>query len=341
MKNILIVSTIAGLIGQPIGSPRAQEVAPSAIVGLANGCRPEAAFGFSMTDPYNGGRNLQLRDTAAPFRTMEVIATARSKKLVSVDVWAYAPDDAGTVEQRREGATHLLDELDTLVEASGRFENRRFDDETETIIYSVPVEAPESQLQMGLSQLGVSVIVSCADEGRRQLAMDELLGRTRVDRPVKPILPTPARSNIQDCADPVRAEEIYDNFELGGSFDVMNVARSFQDYSEHLAQWHGQILMDKGVWTQADRDAFQISMLDDQAILRGLERQLSRVQSMLELTLEIPGRREAGDAVGSCRAVVGLVDLLADMDRENEAQWALSTARYQAEASRLGVTLDE
>ncbi|MGV9010642.1 hypothetical protein [Brevundimonas sp.] len=341
MKTILIVSTIGGLIAQPFGSFRAQDVGPSAIVGVANGCRPEAAFGFSMDDPYNGGRNLQLRETAAPFRTIEVIATARSKKLVSVDLWAYASDDAGTVEQRREGATQQLDELDTLVESSGRFANRRLDDETETVIYSVPAEAPKSQLQMGLSKLGVSVIVSCFDEGRRQPAMDEFLGRTRVERPVKPMLPTPVRSNIEDCADPVRAEEIYDNFELGGSYDVMNVARSFQEYSEHLAQWHGQILMDKGVWSQADRDAFQISMLDDQAILRGFERQLSRVQSMLELTLEIPEKREAGDAVGSCRAVVGLIDLLADMDRENEAQWALSTARYQAEASRLGVTLEE
>lgn len=340
MKSLLTVGAVIGLIAQPIPA-RAQDVSSDAIARVVYGCRPDSAFGIKMDQPYEGGRNLQLRDTAAPFRTMEVVATVRSHTLVSVELWAYASDDAGTADKRRSEATVLFDEIEAAIEESGRFAEIRWDEDSETIIYSSPIADPTSRVQLELSQLGVSVIVSCADESRRQLAMDEYLGRTRVERPVRPSLPTPVIARPEECDDPVRAEAIYDNFESGGGYDVMNIARASQDYFEHLTQWYGQELLDKGAWTQAERDAFQMSFLDDPTIMRELEGQLERVGVLFELTMQIAERRDAGDAVGSCRAAVGLVGKVEEMGRVNERQWARATALYQAEASRRGVTLEE
>lgn len=340
MKSLLTAGAILGLIAQPVAPLRAQEVSADAIAAVVNGCGPDAAFGFRMDEPYEGGRNLQLRDTVAPFRTMDVIATARSHTLVGVDIWAYAPDDAGTVDERRAGATILFDEIDAAIEESGRFTESRWDEETETVIYSRPVADPESKVQMELSQLGVSVIVSCADETRRQLAMDEYLGRTRVERPVRPTFPAPVIARPEECDDPVRAEAIYDHFEIGGGYDVMNIARASQSYFEHLTQWYGQELIDKGVWTEAQRDAFQMSFLSDRTIMRELEGQLERLGLLLEAAVQVAERRDAGDEVGSCRAAVAMVGMVEEMGRNNERQWALATALYQAEALRLGVTLE-
>lgn len=340
MKSLLPAGLALALIAQPVAA-QSHDDSAAMIRSVVNGCRPDSAFGFKMHEPYDGGRMMQLKETAAPFNSIEVIATVRSKTLVGVDLWGALPEDSGTVDERWEAATVLLEEIDAAVEESGRFTDRTWDEDNETIVYSRPVAAPESTVRMELSQLGVSVIVSCADETRRQLALDEYLGRTRVDRPVRPVLPTPVHAALAECDDPDRAEAIFDAFEAGGGYDVMNVARASNDYFEHLTQWYGQELMDKGVWTEEQRDAFQLSFLEDEIIMGGLEQQMARLGPLMELPMQMIERREAGDAIGSCRAVIGMVELVADMGRTNEAQWNRATSLYLAEAARLGVTLEE
>lgn len=318
------------------------ETSPAVIAAVARGCTPDTAFGFDFGQRYEGGRMRQLDPGMVPFNSVEVMATQRSKTLVGVDLWGYHPDDSGTSDERRAAATVLLDQIDAAVEEAGLFGNRSWDEESETVIYAGPVADPASDVRLQLSQLGVSVIVGCADQSLRQLAMDEALGRTRVERPVRPALPPAVRIDVALCDEPVQAEAIFDSLEMGGdgAADIVNNARSSQEYFEHLTQWYGQELMDRGVWTEQDRDAFLMSFLQDEVIMRGLEEQMGRLGPLLETMLQVGEMRDAGDSGGACRAAVGLIDLVEQIGRANEVQWARATALYRAEAAHLGVTLD-
>lgn len=316
------------------------DASPSVIALIAKSCTPTSAFGFDIGQRYDGGRMRQLGAGFDPFGSAEVLATQRSKTLFGVDLWGYQPDDAGTAEERRAEATRLLDQLDAAVDESGLFASRIWDEENETIVYAEPSADPASRVQLELSQMGVSVIAGCADESLRQLAYDEAFGRTRVDRPVRPSLPAAIRLDPARCDDPVRAEALYDAFAARGGTDVTNAMRGSQEYFEHLTQWYGQELMDRGVWTEQDRDAFLMSFLEDEVIMQGLEEQMGRLTPLLETTMQIGEMRDAGDSVGSCRGAVSLVNLVEEIGRANEVQWDRATSLYKAEAARLGVTLD-
>lgn len=341
MKTLLTTGLALTLaMGPTPAAAQVPEASPAVIEAIVNGCTPDQAFGFDIGQSYAGGRMRQFDARFAPFTSAEVIATQRSKTLFAVDLWGAHPDDAGTVDERRAAATLLFEQLDGAIDDSGRFGARTWDEERETVVYTEPAADPDSAVRLELSQLGVSVIVGCADESLRQLAYDEAFGRTRVERPVRPDPAAAIRLDPAECDDPVRAEAIYDSFEAGGGTDALNIVRGSQEYFEHLTQWYGQELMDRGVWTDADRDAFQLSFLEDEVILRGLEQQMGRLGPLLETTMRIAERRDAGDSVGSCRDAVSLVALVEEIGRANEAQWDRATALYKAEAARLGVTLD-
>ncbi len=341
MNTLLTAGLAIGLVMEPAQTTEILPVSPDVVAMVAQGCRPDSAFGLKMNEPYRGERMRQLGATAAPFVSMEVVATSRSKTLVGVDLWGYSADDAGTSEQRRAAAADLLEILDVAVEEAGLFAVREWDEEGETIVYSEPVDAPASKLRLELTRMGVSVIVGCADEARRRLALDEALGRTRVERPVKPSLPEPAAPDPTDCDDPVRAEAAYDRFEAGGGHDLTNFIRASSEYFEHLTQWYGQELVDRGVWTEAQRNAFLLSFLEDPVISRGFREQMARLEPLLETTVEVAERRDAGDAVGACQAAIRLTDLISTIGSANDVQWGRVTALYRAEAARLGVTLEE
>lgn len=343
MKTLLTTGlALAVAAGPAAAAAQIPDTPPAVIEAIATGCTPDSAFGFPLGQRYEGGRMRQLGVDLAPFTSAEVMATQRSKTLFGVDLWGYHPDDAGTSEERRTGAALLLEQLDAAAEASGLFGSRTWDDESGTVVYARPVADPASGVQLQLSQLGVSVIVGCADEALRQLAFDEAFGRTRVERPEPPAPPAVARIDPARCDDPARAEALYDAFEAGGGDgpEIMNMVRSSQEYFEHLTQWYGQELMDRGVWTQEDRDAFLMSFLQDEVIMTGLEAQIGRLGPLLETTLRIGEMRDAGDSVGSCRAAAGLINLVEEIGRANEVQWDRATALYKAEAGRLGVTFD-
>lgn len=341
MKTLLTTGLALALAAGPMPAvAQVPDTSPAVIALIAKSCTPASAFGFDIGQPYAGGRMRQLEAGFEPFGHAEVLATQRSKTLFGVDLWGYHPDDAGTAEERRAGATRLLDQLDAAVEESGLFASRTWDEETETVVYANPVSDPASKVRLELSQLGVSVIAGCADESLRQLAFDEAFGRTRVERPVRPSLPAAVRFDPAGCDDPAQAEALYDSFEAGGGNDVLNMVRASQEYFEHLTQWYGQELMDRGVWTEADRDAFLMSFLEDEVIMQGLQEQMNRLAPLLETAMQTAEMRDAGDSVGSCRGAVSLINLIEEIGRTNEVQWDRATSLYKAEAARLGVTLD-
>ena len=342
MKTVLAAGLSLALAVGPVVATAQDlpDVNPAMVQLVAEGCVPGEMFTIDSTRPFEGGRRRQLGAAAAPFQTLEVTATSRSNTVISVDLWAYQADDTGDFEARKAYASGLFDVFDAGVFEAGLFTDRVWDEDREAVVYSRPVSDPQSALVMELSQLGVSFIVSCGDRSREGLAMDEFMGRTRVERPVRPVLPTPQRIALTECDDPVRAEAIYDDFETGGGSDVLNLATASSAYFEHLAQWYGQELIDKGVWTQQKRDTFRMAFMNDRIIARELEQQLARLQPLLGLTMEVAERREASDAVGSCKAIVRLFDLIGEMGQYNETQWDRATSLYRAEATRLGVTLD-
>src|SRR5215217_3393391 len=154
-SRLLTAGLALGLIAQPAtGAP--QDVSPDVVQVIAGGCRPDRMFSIDATQPYEGQRMRQLGSGAAPLRTMEVIATSRSKTLVGVEIWAYQPDDAGTVEERRAFASGLLNIFDAAIVEAGLFTKRSWDEEKEAFVYSAPAADPTSRVVLELSQMGVS-----------------------------------------------------------------------------------------------------------------------------------------------------------------------------------------
>ena len=338
-RRVLIGLTAASFVAAPARA-EVPDLPPALIARIADGCRPGMAYGFELGGVYDGGRFLEMKDEVAPFRTMDMNATSRSHRLMSVDLTAWHDEDVGTLDERYAAAQRIVDQLDAAVADRGRFSERVYDEENETIVWTSAGADGSEETTLELSRMGVGVYVTCGAPAVERLGMDELLGRTRVERPVRPDKPLPPRVEAADCADAERAKVLLEAFEEQGGMGVLDVVKAEQEYFEHLTQWYGQQFMDAGVWDEARRDEFQMGLFED-PVLRGImERQLEGLSPLMDSIMSYMELRVGGDDVAACRAAVAGLDGLRSMGEANATRESRTTALYRAEAERLGVAFE-
>ena len=304
---------------------------------VADSCVPGRAFGKPLGEHYGDRLVLWAGEADAPLRFVEFTTTPRSRKLVSAELTAAFATSLGERDILALAAQSLVDRVDGAVRASGELSDRRIDPETGAVIWSSLSADGLSGVRMELIAIDTAAYFLCQDVAMVRLAEDEAAGRARVERAVRvPRLPRPPVDPAA-CKDPARARAEVDAFVAAGGQDAGRVLGAASVQYEDLVQWYGQQILDKGGWTQAEREAFAEEVQFDEGITSGWTTQVDGGNVLKANQLLVVEER---DAMVACEAAIGLNRLVRRIEDVNHEQWDRLTELYSAEAARRGVSLD-
>lgn len=338
MFQKLLVSVAAlSLTAQPALAdiPRAS---PQVLAVIANSCTSESAFDRAIGEPVEGRQRGMFAEAGYPLQSFSVLITPMSGRVTGMEIMAYHDEADGDADARRVAATELFDDLDAAVQEAGLFGGREVNPEDGAVTYFEPTDGGDVELE--IYRLGVGVYITCASPALQTLAMDEALGRTRVERPVRPTMDLPPRLAMASCQDPVQRAAVIEGFEGAASIDLLESLQRNQRYAEGLGRWYSQQLRDQGVWDDDSEMAFLMALLEDPVISGGMTGQMERLSQYLELIGDYIDAKEGGDDMGACRSVVSATSIMHDVHASNTAQWDRTYELYRAEARRLGATLE-
>lgn len=334
-RLITASAAVLAMTAQPAFA-EAPKVERDLILSLAGACTAETAFGRSLGEVWTGNSTYRLANEAPLRSQVRLETTKRSQQIYDVTALVSFEQFDEPIETLEIWAYDLLTEIEAAVEEEGRLKQVESED-PDTLAWA----APDSDVVMELSMAGrVGVYVTCVDASLKALNLDEALGRTRVGKPTPPTLALPPRPAKGACADPTAAAALSGSFE-DAAMAALDYGNAGSRYSEHLAEWIGQQLVDKGVWSEQRKSAFALSALEDPVIMAELEAQMPRAMTMMEAMMGFAEARDAGDEAAACAAALSGLGTVYDIVASNERQWARMHSRYAAEAARLGVTLDE
>ncbi len=309
------------------------------VAALAAGCTAEGAYGFRFGDKITGSTHLGITEQWGVPVAVELDKTPRSEKLVSVLAIASYERDPGTFETRSASAAKLFDRIEAAIAADDRFAKREVDeDDEDDVTYSLEDADGQTVVEFSIRLGGVGVWMNCQNTALQQERIEEALGRTRVEKPDPPTLPLPPRPEPGVCADPVRRSEFVASFSEV-SMAALEYSQAGSRYSEHLAQWKGQQLIDKGVWTKQRAEAFALSAIDDPVIGPEFQAQMQRLMPMLEHLMAFSEAQDS-NPTQACAEALKTLDIVQAMTASNMRQWKRMHDLYDAEARRLKVTLD-
>lgn len=310
---------------------------PAEIAGLlAGACSAETAFGEPYGKSWSGASRARMTGQEPLVVALEYRATARSQQLFEVTALASFEQVEAPVEDLEVAATALLDAIDAAIVAGGRGAGQ-WSEEDESLTWALG----DAGVQMELSMAGrVGVYVSCTDTVREALHFDEALGRTRVGRPTPPVLALPPRPEAGICATADGARLLNAGY-ADSAMVALDYGSSGSRYAEHLAEWYGQQMVDKGAWTEARKTAFVLATLEDPGIMGEFQQQMPRLEAMLTSLSDFVAAEDARDAAAACAAAVRGLNAIHDIVASNERQWTRMHDRYRTAAERAGVTLED
>lgn len=304
---------------------------------VADSCAPGLAFGKPLGEFYGDDLVLWAGEAAAPLRFVEFTTTPRSRKLVSAELTAAFATSLGERDILALAAQSLVDRVDGAVRASGVLADRRTDPETGAVVWSSLSADGRSGVRMELVAIDTAAYFLCQDVAMVRLAADEAAGRARVERPERlPRLPRPSVDPAA-CEDPARARAEVDAFVAAGGRNARRVLGAASVQYEDLVQWYGQQILDKGGWTQAEREAFAEEVQFDEGITSGWTTQVDGGNVLKASQLNVV---EEADAMEACESAVSVNRIVKMIEDVNHEQWDRLTELYGAEAARRGVSLD-
>lgn len=334
--TLVAVSALASVAAGPAHA-QIPPLQPALVQTLATACTAEAGFGRRFGEVWTGSSYADLPEAEPMPNRVEVTRTQRSQRVFRVAALvSYERLPGSAMEERYAAAQALYDAVGEAVVSEGRLLNPR-DGEYGSIIWDVP----DSKVTMELSYAGgVGMDVTCTDTGLEAEHVREAFGEGPAQRPLKPALALPQRAEPGSCDDPASAETVRKGY-VGLAMEAMDYSAGASRYSEQMADWWGQQLVEAGAWSEAQKDAFALRAAHDPEIARELGEQLPRAQGILEVMMAFVEADDAGDAPAACAAAVEGLGIVYAIVDSNERQWARMHGRYRAEATRLGVTLQD
>ena len=277
---------------------------------VAGTCEPGLAFGKPLGEHYGGNPVVWAGEAAAPLRFVEFTRTPRSRKLISAELTAAFASDLGERDILALAAQSLVDRVDGAIGAAGVLSDRRTDPETGAVVWSSLSADGLSGVRMELLAVETAAYFLCQDVAMVRLAADEAAGRARAE---------------------------VDAFVAAGGQDVGRVLGAAAVQYEDLVQWYGQQILDKGGWTQAEREAFAEEVQFDEVITSGWTTQVDGGNILIAFQLNVA---EEADAMEACETALGVNRIVRMIEDVNHQQWDRLTELYGAEAVRRGVSLD-
>jgi len=184
--------------------------------------------------------------------------------------------------------------------------------------------------------------VECTDMALLELHAKEALGDLPpgTPRPQPPTLPPPATLDPAICATPAGRAEVEAVTGSGKPNALIRYAGARNNYGDRLTAWKLDRLKKTG---KVSKDRLLTLMMNGMSAgsqggnpMAAFERFIK----VLDQVSEAAKSGKAGNAEGECRAAVALFRGLEEIDRINGSQWRAMDRALDAEAKRLGVSLD-
>jgi len=319
--RVLIVAVVSWCV---VGTAHAQTGdAPSRLVAS---CTHESAFGVAFGE--RSDRMFAPAPDLTPYRGgVALRRTQNSRQLMAAELTVELPDGAT--------ATAFNAAVETAATASGRFPQRTYnaDDETTTLA------SADGGVALELGTLGRGAYITCVRPALRQLALDEYLGRVRVERPTPPQLSLPPRPAAAICENPAARSAFVANFETALQ-SPMEYATALNGYSNRLQAWYAQQLKDRSNLSRDDEAALAMRILQDPTFSAEASAGMGRLAPFLNALTTFSDARDAHDDRTACGRALDVMTLVDEMSASSQRQWARIEALYREEAARRGVTLD-
>jgi len=319
--RVLVVAVVSWCL---VGAAHAQtgEV-PSRLV--AN-CTQETAFGVAFGE--RSDRMFAPAPDLTPYRgALALRRTQNSRQLMAAELTVELPDAAT--------ATEFNAAVETAAAAGGRFPQRTYNADDETITLT----SADGALALELGTLGRGAYVTCVKPALRQLALDEYLGRVRVERPTPPSLSLPPRPDAAVCENPAARSAFVSNFETALQ-SPLEYATALNNYSSRLQAWYSQQLKDRSNLSADEEAALGVRILQDPVFSREAGDGMRRLAPFMSALTGFADARDAHNDQVACVHALEVMILVGEMSASSQRQWARIEALYREEATGRGVTLD-
>ena len=268
----------------------------------------------------------------APFTEFEAAVTPMGRRLVSV---------AGSARfANARVARAALDATAAGLAARGLNRSKASVENGAAVYFSdAPGQGePTTGYKVELYTQGRDLTVKCVDQGLQQRQVDEFFGHARLEtKPEPPVLALPPRPDAAACADAKARPALLAAFEqrMGA---VMDTLQAMSRYTEQLALWRSQQLVDNHLWTDQQDSEFSKRVLSDPAFLAMTQRASAAYAAMVAALGRYDAAAKRRDPAGQCAAARESLDWLQQANDVAQSQWAYLDQRYDAEAKRLSLT---
>lgn len=300
-------------------------------------CTAEGAFGERFgAESVNGraqGRIMNSqRVTPAqaypPFGELEVTFTHLSQRVHTINAVVRYPDERAALAAQEQLNAAL----------SRRFAHSGESELGDGVAFTSVDPSQPGGYKAETVVLGPELQLICTDRALYQQTLNEVFGRAEIAQlpaPPQLVLPTTPPANV--CETPSARAAFLAEFETHMNA-IMNYGTDSARYLETLTRWKSQQMIQRGLWTEADSQAFALSMLQDPGFQRHFEATMGGLMAVLS---GLQGAfDENRDERSRCTAGLTALSATLQMVRDGEAHWTYTAGLYDAEARRRGGTIE-
>jgi hypothetical protein len=216
--------------------------------------------------------------------------------------------------------------------------------EGEAHLYSDPAAVGRSDgegVRVELSALGEELSFVCVSIPLMEDQIGEVMGRLPpgTPRPVEPVIALPPGLGGTDCADPAARAKLA-AFSPSDPDPLTRQVLARADYRERLVTWKMDRLRKSGKVSPERSFELLSAAFENPAAARGGLAGLELLDSMMADFQRLEAAARANDEQGQCVALVAMFGRLEGIGRAVDPQWTAIEAAIDAEAKRLGVSLE-
>lgn len=307
-------------------------------------CAADGAFGFRFGDR-RPGAHLQLTATPqswAPFASFTISVTYSSQRIFQVLTELDFLGESKPEDERHAEAKAIVDAAEAYIQSTHRFAKRKVEAADGSVEYFSDA-SEKSGISLWLWLNRYVIMIACTDQDLQTLSMKEGIADVAQPRPERvkiapPKLPLP-RFSENECMRPKSRAARIAAF-VKNQTAMINYAGAMASYFSRLEDDKGAQLVAKGVWSDADKSRFALTLFDDPEFAAEAKHGLALIAPYTDALGRFDDARKRHDAAGACKAAVAANAVMHDLAETSEKQALRVLALYQMEAERLGVRLE-
>jgi|GEM_PF-4504199 len=286
------------------------------------------------------GMRVRLTPHMAPFDQARPLATPWSGRLAQVEYSAQLTQDAD--------ATAAFGALAAAAEQAGWTRKAELEDAGRLPIYLLSLagdrvyELPgDGKVVASLARVGKQVTLSCGHKDLLHANAREALGElpAGTPRPQAPPLKLTAAASLSDCDRPDVQREMLTVMD-GRANEVVSQLLRRISHDERLIEWKRWKLESSGKVGKERMLEIMAAALEAGSPGGDALAGFDLFPDLLATLERLAGQAQAGDAPAACRSSFDMVAIFRKMEAISAGQWAAMDAALEAEARKVGVSLN-